>query len=222
MSKEIITDVEKLSERSQDIDVKKQGKLMQEIILAIKEKMEELDLVSLSAPQIGYPYRIFCVKFGKKNGRLKEETRTLVNPVVDGIKGIVLDREKSVSIPDKEFIIPRNNEVRVVYQNPLGTPTGQKFMGKAAAVIQEMMDYLDGILLSDIGLEIDHRFDEATEEEKNELIDAYMQSLDLKKKDLNEEIESNEELKGIKDAVDFMQSVKEGKTKLGNPLKEKE
>ena len=49
-----------------------------------------------------------------------------------------------------------------------------------------------------------------------------MQSLDLKKKDLNEEIEGNEELKSIKDAVDFMQSVKEGKTKLGNPLKEKE
>ena len=44
------------------------------------------------------------------------------------------------------------------------------------------MDHLDGLLLSDIGLEIDDAFESASQEEKDEVINWYLDTLDLKAK----------------------------------------
>ena len=216
---EFIFDEDALSESSVEIDTKKDGKKMREIITRIKYLMGKHNLTALSAPQIGEKYRIFCVKFTNKKGKKQSEVvHTFVNPVVTGIRGIVIDREADVCLPDKQFIIVRNNELSIVYQNPLGKPVSQKFKGKAVAVIQQMVDHLDGVLLSDLGLEIDERFDEATDEEKNELLNAYMESLDLYSEKLNKEIEEDKELKQMKDAVSFIQSVREGETDLGDEI----
>ena len=100
----------------------------------------------------------------------------------------------------------------------MGKPLYQKFSGKTTAIIQLMLDHLDGVLLSDLGLEIDERFDQATEEEKNELLKAYMNSLDLYKKGLDDEIENDKDLKSMSDAIKFMQSVRDGETQLGSPI----
>lgn len=56
------------------------------------------------------------------------------------------------------------------------------------------MDHLEGLLLSDIGLEIDDDFDNASQEEKDELINWYLDTLDLKAKELNTEIENDADL----------------------------
>ena len=156
--------------------------------------------------------------YKEKGKTTSTDVKTFVNPVVTGIRGIVIDREADVCLPDRQFIIYRNNDLSILYQNPLGNPVSQKFSGKSTAVIQLMMDHLDGVLLSDLGLEIDERFDEATEEEKNELMDAYMKSLDLYKQELDKDIDSDKDLKSMKDAVDFIQSVRDGKTQLGSPI----
>lgn len=219
MKYKYVTDLDELSQSSVEIDVKKDGAKMREIILELKKRMEEDNLTALSAPQIGEKYRIFCIKFIKKKGKTTStDVKTFVNPVVTGIRGIVIDREADVCLPDRQFIIYRNNDLSILYQNPLGNPVSQKFSGKSTAVIQLMMDHLDGVLLSDLGLEIDERFDEATEEEKNELMDAYMKSLDLYKQELDKDIDSDKDLKSMKDAVDFIQSVRDGKTQLGSPI----
>lgn len=78
------------------------------------------------------------------------------------------------------------------------------------------MDHLEGILLSDIGLEIDEAFDSASDEEKNEVINWYLDTLDLKAKELTAEIENNSELKQMQEGIDFMTSVLKGETKLEN------
>lgn len=214
-----VTDVEELSQASVEIDTKKDNKKMREIISELKRRMEEDNLTALSAPQIGEKYRIFCIKFTEKKGkRTNKSIKTFVNPIVTGIRGFVVDREADVCIPDKQFIIARNNDLSIVYQNPLGNPFSQKLSGKSSAIIQFMMDHLDGVLLSDLGLEIDERFDEATEEEKNKLVEAYLKSLDLYKQKVDEEIDNNKDLKSMKDAVDFIKSVREGETKLGSPI----
>ena len=219
MKYEYVTDLDELSQSSVEIDVKKDGVKMREIILELKKRMEEDNLTALSAPQIGEKYRIFCIKFIKKKGKITStDVKTFVNPVVTGIRGIVIDREADVCLPDRQFIIYRNNDLSILYQNPLGNPVSQKCSGKSTAVIQLMMDHLDGVLLSDLGLEIDERFDEATEEEKNALMDAYMKSLDLYKQELDKDIDSDKDLKSMKDAVDFIQSVRDGKTQLGSPI----
>ena len=203
--KEIITDYGALSDRSDEIDVKKKGGTIREIILALKEIIADKNLVALAAPQIGYFYRIFVINF---NGDLK----TFINPIITNATGLDLSRETCESIPGKTFMRPRSSKIKIVYMNPLGRVIQSELMGRAAHVFQEQIDHLDGLLLSDVGLEIDEDFDKATEAEKDEVIDAYLKSLDLKRKDLTEEAKKDKETAQLADAIDFMESVQKGET----------
>lgn len=197
-----------LSERAVEIDLRTQNKEAREIISEIKKTMREKGLASLSAPAIGYSRRIFCIDFKDK------EIKTFINPIIVNAKGIQLSREKCTSIPGKEYIRPRNSEIDVMFQNPLAKPTSRKLIGLAAIVFQHEMDHIDGLLLSDVGLEIDEDFDNASEEERQEVVEAYLDSLDLMHKEINKEIEEDKELKQIDDARKFMTSVYKGETKL--------
>lgn len=205
--KQIITDYEQLSDRCDEIDVKKENALMREIILAIKDTMKVNDLLHLSAPQVGYDKRIFVIKFG-------EEYRTYINPIITSVKNIGLSEERCSSIPNMRFIRPRHNSITALYQTPLGKTEQKQFIGQAALVFQHCIDHLDGMLLSDVGLEIDEDFDNATEDERAEVIKMYLDSLDMKAEELNGEISGDEELTKISDAIKFMESVATGKTQV--------
>lgn len=203
--REIITDEEKLSIRCDEVEPRKENKIMREIIIELKKVMREKGLSSLSANQLGYDKRIFCIAFKSGN-----DIRSYVNPIIVNAKGLELSREFCSSLPDKQFIRPRNNEIIATFMTPLGKVETQKFVGRAAIVFQHELDHLEGILLSDIGLEIDGDFDNATDEEREEVIKYYLESLDLKEKELNKEIEETPELKQISNAIDFMEKVQKG------------
>lgn len=209
--KEILTiDVaeEKLSDRCDEIDLRKNNKLAREIITELKKVMRKNNLTSLSAPAIGYNKRIFCIDFKD------QEIKSFVNPVIANAKGLQLSRETCTSIPGKTFVRPRNNEIEVMFQNPMSKPISRKLIGLAAVVFQHEMDHLDGLLLSDVGLEIDDDFDKASEEERQEVIEAYLDSLDLRQKEIQQEIKEDKELSEINSAIDFMTSVYKGDTKI--------
>lgn len=212
--KEIITDYDTLGEWCTEIDPLKEGSVSQEIIKSLKATMRAKDLVSLSAPQIGYNRRIFCVKFGK------DDYRTFINPMIENVNNIQFTREHCSSIPNKEYIMPRFTGITMYYVTPLGKVETRKIMGKSAYVIQHCIDHLNGNLISDIGLEIDDLWDKASEDEQAEVLRAYAEALDIRQKKLNEEIEADEELKQINDASKFMASVKSGETKIDNSLNE--
>ena len=57
----IITEIEALSDRAEEVDIKKEGQLCQEIILALKRAIKKNSLLGLSAPQLGYNKRIIVV-----------------------------------------------------------------------------------------------------------------------------------------------------------------
>lgn len=196
-----------LSQRAIEIDIKTENKLMREIISALKHTIELNNIVSLSAPAIGYDKRIFCIKFDT-------EIKTFINPVIIQSKGIQLSREICTSIPGKTFIRPRNNDITVIYQKPSGPSESRQLVGLSAIVFQHELDHLEGLLLSDIGLEIDDDFENASEEEREEVINYYLDSLDLKRKELEDEIQSNEELKQLSDGIKFMESVYKGETQI--------
>lgn len=196
-----------LSQRATEIDIKTENKLMREIISALKHTIELNNIVSLSAPAIGYDKRIFCIKFDT-------EIKTFINPVIIQSKGIQLSREICTSIPGKTFIRPRNNDITVIYQKPSGPSESRQLVGLSAIVFQHELDHLEGLLLSDIGLEIDDDFEKASDEEKEEVINYYLDSLDLKRKELEDEIQSNEELKQLSDGIKFMESVYKGETQI--------
>lgn len=213
---DIITDVAKLSIRADEVDVRKDNNSVRDITIKLKNIIRDNKLTGLSAPQIGYDKRIFVINF---NGDL----RTFINPVITSVKGFELSREKCSSIPDKTFIRPRHNDICVMYQTPLGKIESKQFLGMAAKVFQHHVDHLDGLLLSDIGLEIDDMFDNATEDERMEVINMYLDSLDIKQKEINKEIQSDDELKKISESIEFMEKVQKGEVQIEKvPMTEEE
>lgn len=206
--KSIITDVDKLSIRADEVNLEADKFLIDSIISKLKNTLRANNKISsLTAPQIGYNKRIFCINF-------EGDIHTFINPMITDRKGLTLLKETCVSIPGKTFIRPRNEEIMVAYQTPTGTNEVNRFKGLASQLFQHSMDHLEGISLLDIGLEIDEAFDKATDEERNEVLNAYVESLDIKKKALDEEIERTPELKQLSDAIKFMEGVKTGKVTL--------
>ena len=216
MSTEIINDIEKLSEWATEIDPIKEGKLAQEIILALKDTMRENGLSSLSAPQIGHNRRIFCIRFGK------EDYRTFINPMIENNMNITMSRETCSSIPEKTFMIPRFSKVKCVFVTPLGKVQTSTLNGKAAYVFQHCLDHLNGVVVSDIGLEIDELFDNATTEEQEEVIRMYIESLDLRHKSLTEEIKQDKDLNELDEAIRFIAGVNDGSVVLDKETTKKE
>lgn len=203
MIKEIITDEETLSVISDEIDCRKEGKLVREIVINLKDTIREHNLVSLSAPEIGEQRRLFVINF---NGDL----RSFVNPIITKISGWEMSKEQSPSIPDKKFILPRYNKLTAFYQTPLGETKSAEFVGLSAKIFQQMVDSLEGILLSDLGLEIDTDFEEASEEEQQEIIKMYLESLDIKKKEIEKEIAEDEDLTKVMNKVNLEEKIAKG------------
>lgn len=213
----IITDTDKLSVRVSEIDVRDNKKLIGEIANKLEETMKEHNIRALAASQIGYDVRMFCIEFKTKKG--KSNYRYFINPIIGADKGFTLVRQSDPSLPGKEFIHPRSNQITLMYQSLDGHSFGYDFVGLTAFTMQQMVDLLDGVMLDELGLEIDERFDQATESEKNDLLLAYSKMLGERKKLLDEDINSNSELKMVNDAIKFMKSVQSGETRLGEGIR---
>lgn len=205
---DIITDYDKLSERCDEFDLTKKNNEAQEIIVKLKQIIRSDETIAgLSAIQIGCNKRIICINF---NG----DIRTFINPIIEKAEGLELSRESCHSIPGKEYIRIRQNKITVTYQTPLAKIETVELAGMAARVMQHHIDHLDGLLISDVGLEIDEDWDKATDEERQEVIDYYIDSLDLKSKELSKEIAEDKDATQLSNAIKFMNSVREGKTKI--------
>lgn len=210
--KEIVTDIDQLSIRCEEIDVRKENQLMREIIVELKDTIRNTpNSVGLAANQIGYNKRIFCINFSG-------DIRSFINPIITEVKGFGLSREGCLSLPGKEYIRPRHNEISVVYQTPLGKTESRKLIGRAAEVFQHELDHLDGLLLSDIGFEIPENYDSLSEDDKAKLIQRYMDSLDIKQKQIHEEINADKDLKETEEAIDFMKAVQSGQVEFGDQV----
>lgn len=204
--KDIVTDYDILSERCDEIDLTKKNKNIQNTILQLKNTIKaNPDMLGLSANQIGSYDRVIVLNF---NGNL----RSFVNPIITRVDGFELSRETCHSIPGKTFIRMRNSRVWVTYQTPLGKIESVELNGVAAKMMQHHIDHLDGLLLSDVSLEIDEAFDNATEEERAEVLKYYLESLDLCADELITDVNSTAEGKQLSDAIRFIESVKTGET----------
>lgn len=214
---DIVTDYDKLSERCDEFDLTKKNNEAQEIIVKLKQIIRsDATIAGLSAIQIGYNKRIICINF---NG----DIRTFINPIIEKAEGLELSRESCHSIPGKEYIRIRQNKITVTYQTPLAKIETVELAGMAARVMQHHIDHLDGLLISDVGLEIEEDWDNATDEERQEVIDYYIDSLDIRAKEISKEIAEDKDATQLSNAIKFMNSVREGKTKIEQlPLTDEE
>lgn len=201
----IIDDISKFQERVDEITSINSYDSIKHTVADLKRTLiANKDLVGLCAPQIGVNLRIFCVKLA--NNRVK----AFLNPmIVSSEKTIHLSRETNPSLKGKEFIIPRKDKVHVAYQEVDGRVNSETYSGPYGEIVQQMIEMLDGILLCDYGLDLDdvggpEAFDKATKEEKEQLLQMYLDSLKETSKEMKEAIESNPELKQINDNIDFI------------------
>jgi len=200
-------DLNELHDRSEEtnpIDCK-------ETVEALKAKLIKYpDLYALSAPQIGIKQRVIVLKYS--NGIMK----AYINPVILKADDYHLVREKDISIPEKEFISLRPKKVHIRYQCEDAKPEENFLYAPASEIFDRMVNYLDGVTLDELGLEVIPEFDEASDEEKQEVIDAYLQS--LKKRNLlaQEAVEEDKDAKELMNAIRFEAGVEEGKVQLGH------
>ena len=204
----IIDDVTKLTSRCDEISVDAEEKRVTKIVNDLKDTLiNNPNLVALCAPQLGHQVRIFCIKFANK------EIKSFVNPMITKSEGIHLCREFNPSLPGKEYIMPRNDKIIVTFQTPTGKIEENIFEGVVAEVIQQQVNMLDGVLLSDYGLEVIPAFDKASKKQQNEVINWWLDGLKQRNEELTKEIDSNEDLTKVKKAIDFMTKVVSGEVK---------
>ena len=147
---EIIYDIDVLSVPSEPLtfltDQGAKTEEGEEIISKIKEVMEaNTELLALAAPQIGINKRIFCLRFN-------DQIKTFINPIITKKKGLNIVVETCASMPGKEIVIGRPEEITVVYYNDEFKYEDNKLVGVAASMFDQQAQILDGVLPSELGL----------------------------------------------------------------------
>ena len=209
----LVTDETKLSARSDEINVAENMKQVKNIINKLKDTLiANKDMVALAAPQLGYPYRIFCIRFADEN------IQAFVNPMPVKIEGKCLSIEHTPSRPDSEYMVQRPNRLMAGYQLPSGQYNELSLAYPLSALFEQMLDLLDGKLFFKydiLGLPIDKEYYKASAEEKDELHKWYLETFIPQRLDaLTKYAESDEEIKFIQNQIKYYRSIIEGETEV--------
>ena len=187
----IIIELEKLAQPAEPLTfLTEQGAKTEEgseIVAKIKEVMEaNPELLALTAPQIGINKRIFCLRFN-------DQIKTFINPIITKKKGLNIIIETCASMPGKEIVIGRPEEITVVYYNEDFKYEDNKLLGAAASLFDQQAQILDGVLPTELGLVSDIETDGKIEEaDLAEIIPFYKDTfLPSKLACLNKAIESD-------------------------------
>lgn len=168
----IITDLQELMQPAEPLEfLTEKGAETEEgnaIITKIKEVMEaNTEILALAAPQIGINKRIFCLRFN-------DQIKTFINPIITKKKGLNITIETCPSMPGKEIVIGRPEEITVVYYNDEFKYEDNKLLGVAASLFDQQAQILDGVLPSELGLVSDIKEDGKIEDEDlKEIIPFY-------------------------------------------------
>lgn len=206
---EIIKDIEKLTTPATPLQflteqgVEKEEGL--EIISKIKEAMDaDSAILALAAPQIGVDSRIFCIRFD-------DQIKTFINPIVTKKSKYEIKPETFVSMPGKEILITRPEEITVVYYTEEFKYEENKLLGAAARLFDQHCQLLDGVTPAELGLvsdvETDGSLADLSEEEIAQITDIYKQFIKAKSAALQTEIEKDPELEKAYKQLKFTEKV---------------
>jgi peptide deformylase len=216
----IITNVETLSTPSEPLEfLTEQGAQKEEgteIINKIKEVMEaNSELLALSAPQIGIQKRIFCLRFN-------DQIKYFINPIITKKRGLKIVVETCASMPGKEIVIGRPDEVTVVYYNEDFNYEDNKLVGVGASLFDQQAQILDGVLPSELGLVSDIKEDGKIEDaDLAEIIPFYKDTfLPSKLASLKTAIESDETVAKEYQQLKFTEGVINGRIAVLEPEEE--
>jgi peptide deformylase len=213
----IITDLSILAEPSEPLKFLTEKGIEKEegekIIAKIKSAMEEdKTILTLTAPQIGIKHKIFCIRFN-------DTIKTFINPIVTKKDKFVVRPETCVSLPGKEILITRPEEITVVYYTDEFKYEENKLLGAAARLFDQSCHLLDGVTPDELGLVSDVATDgslaDCSEEEIKELVDFYKNKyIPAKAKALNEAVKADPELEKKYKELQFTEKVITGNASI--------
>lgn len=213
----IIFDLEKLAQPAEPLTFLTEAGAQTEEGLGIVAKVKEVleanpDMLALSAPQIGINKRIFCLRFN-------DQIKTFINPIITKKKGLNIIIETCASMPGKEIVIGRPEEITVVYYNEDFKYEDNKLLGIAASLFDQQAQILDGVLPNELGLVSDIELDGKIEEaDLAEIIPFYKDTfLPSKIACLNKAIESDEEAAKDYKHLKFTEGVINGRITVVEP-----
>lgn len=206
---EIIKDIEALKEPAKPLEfLTEQGTEKEEgleIIGKLKEAMEaDSTILALSAPQIGINARIFCIRFA-------DQIKTFINPIVTKKGKYEIKPETFVSMPGKEILITRPEELTVVYYTEEFKYEENKLLGAAARLFDQHCQLLDGVVPAELGLvsdvEVDGSLADLSDEEIAQVTEIYKQFIKAKSAALKTEIEKDPDLEKAYKQLKFTEKV---------------
>ena len=182
------------------------------IIKQLKQVLQaNPQLTALSAPQIGYDRRIFCIRFN-------DAIKCFINPILTKKQGMKLAIQTTMLFPGKEFVIGRPEEITVVYYNEDFKYEDNKLMGYAAALFDQQYQLLEGVLPDELGLMSDIAQDgsvaQLTEEEFVEIGKLYAQFIQAKHDAAQKYIAEHSEAAKTYKALKFTEDVINGRTQV--------
>lgn len=209
---EIITDLEKLQVAAEPLEfltdkgIEKDEGL--EIISKLKAFLEEnKTVVNIAAPQIGINKRIFCMRF-------QDTIKTFINPIITKKAKYVIQPETFSSMPGKEILITRPEEITVVYYTDEFKYEENKLLGIAARVFEQSCQLLDGVTPDHLGLvsniEEDGTLWDLTEEEMTQVKEIYKQYIETKLKGTEQFLKDNPDLEKQYKELQFTEKVING------------
>lgn len=205
----IITDLEKLQKPAEPLRFLTDKGLEKDegeaIIKQLKDYLEaDKTVVAIAAPQLGIDKRIFCMRFN-------DTIKTFINPIVTKKLNYVIQPETFSSMPGKEILITRPEEVTVVYYTDEFKYEENKLLGIAARVFDQSCQLLDGITPDVLGLVSDIEEDgtlwELEDDEMKQVVEIYKKYIDAKTKALESQIKGNPELEKKYKELQFTEKV---------------
>lgn len=126
--------------------------------------------------------------------------------------------EEDINLPDREFLVARNEEITLAYQTRFGINEEWKLTSeKGGDLLQQLVQRLDGVSIADFGLEIFEDFKTAPESEQQEVIKYYLDQLTEMQKGLQADIDTDAEAKQLQDAITFITKAAAGEIEVQRP-----
>jgi peptide deformylase len=122
---------------------------IQALARAMADLMVAQDGVGLAAPQVGYSIRLVVVDIWWPNTGNREETLTLINPVLSAKTGTQARQEGCLSVPGVFETVTRSASIHVEAVNLEGEQVSFDASNFLATAIQHEVDHLDGVLFLD-------------------------------------------------------------------------
>ena len=206
--KKLIDDISKLRTRADETILADEEKVNQTIKWIKDILYSNEDMIALAAPQIGVNSRLFCIKFNDG------DIRTFINPMIVEETGKHFSIETCINLLGVEYIVPRYDTIKVNFQTPVGLIDTNIFEGVVSEVFQQMCQIIDGVFIDEIGLEVLDGWYESSDEEKQQIIEMWMNSIAEEATQLREEINNNQELLKIEKDIEFRTAVARGEVTL--------